>query len=128
MRTAEGPPQPGRHLIIWDGDCGFCARTVAWVRERDPERRFDDVPYQRAPEWMRTPERADAFRRFVHVLTQDGRWKKGGRAALFILEELGHRWLKVFELPPFVWGVELGYRLVAHNRRFFSRLLSPKRR
>ena len=29
----------------------------------------------------------------------------------------------VFVLPPFIWFVELGYRVVANNRRFFSRFL-----
>jgi predicted DCC family thiol-disulfide oxidoreductase YuxK len=115
-----------RHLLLWDGACGFCRRAIDGVRRRDRWHRFDIVPYQEAPVPPMTPELAAACRRAVHVLTSDGRLLKAGRASLFVLGETGHPWLaRVLALPPFVWLVELGYILVARNRSFFSRLL-PK--
>lgn len=62
--------------------------------------------------------------RAVHVITSDGRVLRGGRAAMFILRELGFRRLGgLGGAPPLVWGVELGYRVVARNRRLFSRFM-----
>ncbi len=82
------------------------------------------MPYQEAPEPPLTPERRAACRRAVHVLTRDGQWMRAGRACLFVLGALGHRRLaRLLELPPLVWAVELGYRLVANHRRFFARFL-----
>lgn len=60
----------------------------------------------------------------MHVLTRDGRTLRAGRASLFILGELGwRRTARIAALPPLVWLVELGYRLVAEHRRFWSRIL-----
>ena len=63
----------------------------------------------------------------MHVITRDGERLRAGRAALFVLERIGHRrFARVMRVPPLVWFVELGYRIVAGNRRFFSRFLFRK--
>lgn len=72
-----------------------------------------------------TPALFAACEKAVHVLTTDGRTLRAGRAALFILQTIG-RWslaARIFSLPPFIWLVELGYYLIARNRRFFARFL-----
>lgn len=117
-----------RHLLLWDGDCGFCRQSVQWVRRRDLERRFDTVAFQRAAAPPMTPELRDACRRAVHVITADGRILRAGRASLFVLREIGHPWIaRLFSLPPLIWAVELGYWLVARNRNVASKLLAQDR-
>ena len=65
-----------------------------------------------------------ACRRAVHVVTADGHVLRAGRAAMFILRELGHPVLGTLgATPPFLWAVELGYWIIARNRRFFSRFM-----
>jgi predicted DCC family thiol-disulfide oxidoreductase YuxK len=71
-----------------------------------------------------TPALYAACARAIHVVKADGTVLRAGRAALFILEELGWGWqARLLALPPFLWLVELGYALVASNRTFFSRFL-----
>lgn len=71
-----------------------------------------------------TPALKEACRKAVHVVTADGEILRGGRASLFIGEQLGHRRLaRVLRVPPLAWGVELGYQVVATHRPFFSRFL-----
>jgi len=71
-----------------------------------------------------TPELAEACERAVHVLHADGTVLKAGRAALFILSQVGFRWAaRILGTVPLVWFVELGYSIVARNRRFFSRFM-----
>jgi len=61
--------------------------------------------------------------RAVHVLTPDGTLLDGGRASLFVLGRIGWpRLARLLGLPPLVWLVELGYRLVAANRGLLSRV------
>jgi hypothetical protein len=62
----------------------------------------------------------------VLVLTRDGLELRAGRASLFVLEEIGwHPALaRLLQRRPWIWLVELGYRLVARNRVLASRLLS----
>jgi predicted DCC family thiol-disulfide oxidoreductase YuxK len=70
-----------------------------------------------------TPELYAACRRAVHVITTDGRIVKAGRAAMFVLAEIGYPYWLVRPLiwPPLVWFTELGYWLVANNRPFFGK-------
>jgi hypothetical protein len=71
-----------------------------------------------------TPALKEACRRAVHVVTSSSQTLRGGRASLFIAEQLGYRRLaRLLRIPPIVWAVELGYRIVAGNRPFFSRFL-----
>lgn len=113
-----------RHWIVWDGDCGFCARAVRWALARDQGGQFAAVPYQEAPSPPMTPDLRAACRAAVHVRTTDGRWLRGGCACLFVLERVGWpRAARVARVPPLVWLVEAGYAVVALNRGFFSRLL-----
>lgn len=47
-----------------------------------------------------------------------------GRASLCALTLIGYtRFASIFSFPPLVWGVELGYWIVARNRKFFGRFL-----
>lgn len=60
----------------------------------------------------------------MHVIAREGEILRAGRATLFILGELGWGfWARLLARPPFVWFVELGYRIVAGNRYFFSRFM-----
>jgi predicted DCC family thiol-disulfide oxidoreductase YuxK len=71
-----------------------------------------------------TPALYAACARAIHVVKADGTVLRAGRAALFVLEELGWGWCaRLLALPPFLWLVELGYALIAHHRAFFSRFM-----
>ncbi len=74
-----------------------------------------------------TPELAAACELAMHVLCADGRVLRAGQASLYILSELG--WPRIaglFSIPPMIWFVEFGYRIVVSNRVFFDRLLFPR--
>jgi len=69
-----------------------------------------------------SPELAVACERAVHVICDDGRVLRAGRATLYILSELGwRRTAAFFSLRPNVWLVEGFYWIIASNRSFFSR-------
>jgi predicted DCC family thiol-disulfide oxidoreductase YuxK len=114
----------GPALLLWDGECGFCRRSVAWAERRDTAHAFQAVPYQQAPSPPMTPELRAACSRAVHLVTPGGTVLRAGRACLWVLERTGYPLLsRVLALPPLVWAVELGYWLVARNRRFASRVM-----
>jgi predicted DCC family thiol-disulfide oxidoreductase YuxK len=97
---------------------------AAWVRRKDRAGRLRVEPYQEAPSPPMTPRLYEACARAVHLITPDGRVYQDGRAVLAVLGLLGWRWTTaVLSLPPLVWAVELGYRIVAGNRPFFGRFL-----
>lgn len=116
-----------RHLILWDGDCGFCQKSVEWGMKRDRKGLFASMPYQSVPTPPMTPELAAACQTAVHVLTADGQTLRAGRAALFLAERIGFGFLaRIAALPPFIYLVEWGYQFVASRRYFFSKLLFGK--
>jgi predicted DCC family thiol-disulfide oxidoreductase YuxK len=97
-----------RHRVIWDAQCGFCRRSVAFVRRHDRRDALRTVSSQELG-LGRLPA--------LQVETADGRRLEGGRACLFVMGELGHpRLATVLARRPAVWGVEIGYRLVARVR------------
>ena len=60
--------------------------------------------------------------RAVHVVTARGEVLRAGNASLFVLERIGYRWqARLLRLPPLIWAVEAGYRVVADHRPFFAR-------
>ena len=65
-----------------------------------------------------------ACTRAIHVFTEDGRLLSGGRAALELLGRVGWpRTARLLGLPPLIWFVELGYRIIAANRRRMARIV-----
>jgi len=64
----------------------------------------------------------------VHVITTEGKVLRAGRASLYVLERLGWgAFARFLTYPPMIWLVELGYFIVARNRRFFGRFLFRSR-
>ncbi len=117
------------HWLIWDGECGFCRRSVAWLAQRDTNRRFRITTYQACPTPPMTPELREEAARAVQVVTNAGEIVSGGRAVLFALEQVGWRprLARIAARPPLVWLVTLGYRVVANNRQLFSRIFFRSR-
>jgi predicted DCC family thiol-disulfide oxidoreductase YuxK len=112
-----------RHFLLWDGDCAFCARFAGWVQRHDERRRFHVVPYQRAPSPPMTEELREACSRALHVVRADGQVLHGGAAAVFVLDRLGWRnTARFLGSPSLLPAVEWGYRRVAAQRPFLSRL------
>jgi predicted DCC family thiol-disulfide oxidoreductase YuxK len=121
LDDAIGPLE--RPLVIWDGDCGFCRRSVDHLRARAGER-IAFEPYQSAH--ARFPQvPPEAFAESVHLVEPDGGVSRGAEAvyrALAIagsrLPLLAYRWL-----PGFARASEWGYRLVAAHRPLAARVL-----
>jgi len=113
-----------RHLVLWDGECAFCGRAISSLEKRDLTGRMEFIAYQQAPTPPMTDELREACERSVHVVRTDGSILRGGRAALFVLDQLGwRRTAGLLGYPPAIWLVELAYAIVARNRHFFGRFL-----
>ncbi|MCO5167324.1 MAG: DCC1-like thiol-disulfide oxidoreductase family protein [Planctomycetes bacterium] len=132
MSTSHvSPPRAREPLLLYDGECGLCARSVQWVLERDPSPpegaalRF--APLQgptAAPLLARHGIAADPRRGFdslVLVLDPGGPEERAltrSEAALAIGRYLGGRWAALARLARLVPRAlrDLVYALVARNR------------
>ena len=114
-----------QHWLIWDGECGFCRKIVVWFQQQDTERRFHVTTYQGCPSPPMTPKLREESARAMQVITNTGEQISGGKSVLFVLETVGrYPWLmKAASKPPLVWLIDTGYKVVARNRQYFSRMM-----
>jgi predicted DCC family thiol-disulfide oxidoreductase YuxK len=112
-----------RPLLVWDGDCGFCRRSVEHLRLIAGDRLAFE-PYQTAH--VRFPEiPKESFGEAVHLVEPDGHVSRGAEAVFRALA-LGGRSLSLLAyrfLPGFAAVSEWGYRQVATHRALASRLV-----
>jgi predicted DCC family thiol-disulfide oxidoreductase YuxK len=121
--NAARSPSPPRPLLIWDGDCCFCARWIARWRLITGDRVAYE-PYQSAA--ARFPHiPLERFERGVQLIEPDGRCTEGAEAvygALAAVPGLG-MWLWAYRrIRPFSALSEAAYRFVARHRPQIDRL------
>lgn len=114
-RPRELPDGP---VMLYDGDCGFCARSVQWIldHERDHAIRFAPLQGRTAARlrqsYPRIPEAIDSV-----VFVTDGRAYLRSKALLHAACHLRAPWRWGYAIR-WVPGIafDLGYRVVAAMR------------
>lgn len=122
------PPLPP-HLVLYDGVCGLCDRTVQYLLETDRRGVLHFATLQgstAATLRQRHPEIPDRLDSILYVTNLDGGEKVYARAeAIYrICDTIGcpSRLLRVARRLPH-WLSNLGYRVVAASRyRLFGKL------
>jgi predicted DCC family thiol-disulfide oxidoreductase YuxK len=113
-------------VILFDGDCGFCKRSVQFVLKRDPDRRYMFAPLQSdtASRLLGDPDNrprggtgGDTI-----VLVEDGRCFERSTAVLRIARRLTGAWpaLYVFVLVPRAWRDALYDAFARRRFRWFG--------
>lgn len=122
MNEAETFPKLG-DLIVYDGVCVLCSRSVRFVAERDPEGRFRFVPLQSALGRELAASYgidAGAARSMIAIIGDKALFRS--EAAIGILERLPRtRWARLLRVFPRVLR-DAVYDLIGRNRyRWFGR-------
>jgi predicted DCC family thiol-disulfide oxidoreductase YuxK len=125
--TAEAEVPGGwRYLVLYDGECGLCDRSVQWLLRRDRRAVLRFAPLQGETARGFVGEKAE-FDTMVFVERRPGeapRVLERARAVLTILRRIGGVWLLVAWLRflPRVL-IDVPYRFVARRRiRWFGRV------
>lgn len=116
---------PGGHVLVYDGDCGFCRASAAFIQRRARTSVTLITFAELEQEQMLTALDWPQVLRSAHYITPEGNEYHGGESIIRALRLLpGGAVFAVFQL----WGLalirELVYGLVANNRPFFSWLTS----
>lgn len=124
MRSAAPHIVP---VMLYDGDCGFCAQWVSrWRKTTGVRIRYE--PYQRALKDFPIVSEAQC-RQAVQLIMPDGQVFSGARAVLEALAGVGHyRFLRTLYLRSslFARAAEAVYQWVAHRRAWFSKLVGAR--
>ncbi|MEM9445761.1 MAG: DUF393 domain-containing protein [Verrucomicrobiota bacterium] len=118
--------EKSRNLLFYDSDCGFCQASVDWMASRDTQKlirfvRYDDKETLHKHPQI-DPEHVDLG---VQFLNAQGRHSFDSLAIADTLKLLpNYGWLGTFiTLPVIRFFAQLGYRAIAKNRHYISRLL-----
>ena len=120
-----------KHLLLWDGDCGFCARCAGWLQAQDRKNLFEIVPHQSKSESFLAQYDLDyaQCREEIKLVSSDGNILGGAEALNFFLEKY-FPWSLVIRiikrLPPLLLMEKMLYRLIAKNRSLLSKWLGVK--
>jgi predicted DCC family thiol-disulfide oxidoreductase YuxK len=113
--------QKRQHLVLWDGDCGFCRRSVHWLKRHD---RYGALRFQPNQSADISPELRAACQKAVHVIKSDGSIISGGKAMMFCGQfTRWHQLARIAQWPIFLPFVELFYKIIAKNRIVMSKFL-----
>lgn len=82
---------------------------------------FEAVPRQTCPTPPLTASLKERAASEVVVVDEQGHERGGADAVFFILRKTGAFWVWPFMLPPLIWFMRAGYRVVARNRGYISR-------
>lgn len=109
--------RPCRPVLVYDGDCGFCATCVRFVRRRvRPD--ADTTAWQNADLGALGVTRERATHEVLWV-TPAGAVHGGAQAIARLLLRAGGPWAPLgalLTLPPVRWIAHRVYRVVADNR------------
>lgn len=117
-------------LILYDGVCGLCNRSIKIILDNDPTGRFQFASLQSdlARSILTARGKDPAVLKTIYLVqglgTDNVTLKTRGQAAVAIIGQLDGpiRYLTVLSLLP-VWLLNLGYDLIAANRyRLFGQL------
>lgn len=119
----DGSAKSSRPIVIYDGNCAFCAYWAHYWNLLTDER-VDYKPYQEVMEHYPSI-RLDEFQRAVQYVYPDGRRAAAAEATFLALSNASGRefWLKLYRnLPGFAPVSELVYRFIARHRSAFYRI------
>jgi predicted DCC family thiol-disulfide oxidoreductase YuxK len=118
-----------RAVLIYDGSCPVCSKTVAWIEKNEREGAFEMVPCQNDDVPVRFPhvERA-ACMRAMHLVLPDGRTLAGEQALPEIAKRLENYsgTADLFRIPGAQTLSRAFYRWFADRRYSIARLLGMK--
>ncbi len=114
---------PGRHLLVYDDDCGLCLLAALGVQLRADDLAlvgFRDLSHEGVLESLDQ----DALVASAHYITPAGVEYHGGESVTRVLRLVsGWRLIAVLDWPVVRGFRELGYRLVAWQRPRLSKMI-----
>jgi predicted DCC family thiol-disulfide oxidoreductase YuxK len=120
---------PDTATLIYDGECGFCKRCVAWIAKRARPGALEYLPFQADARKERFPQLTDEqCEQGMQLVLENGDVRSGEKAVPELLQRLKRwRWFAFFfELPVISWLAGPAYRLVVRNRSMISEFVRKK--
>jgi predicted DCC family thiol-disulfide oxidoreductase YuxK len=109
----------GAWYLVYDGDCRFCARSIALLASWDRAKRLKFVPFQDAAELARLPFiPREALEQAMQLVSPDDAVFAGAAALppMLRLLPMGRAVSWIFAVPGVSLAASKLYRILARNR------------
>ncbi len=121
LQTPTTDPAPGRSVVLFDGTCAFCQKSVSILKRLDWRGRLVFQEAQQKSEWppSAVPLKLSNLLEEMHVVSPDREHTYGGFAAFrFMAWRLPVLWpvAPLFYLPGVPWIGNKAYRFIAKHR------------
>ncbi len=121
----------GTAVLIYDGECPVCRKTVAWIRENMRKDAFEMLPCQAEEARQRFPSIEQAVcMQAMQLILSDGQVLAGEKALPEILKRMKRYGTAaaLFDLPGAETISHSFYRWFADNRYHIAELLFPEKK
>ena len=121
----------GRAVLIYDGECPVCRKTVAWIRENMREDAFEMIPCRSEEARKRFPSvEQSVCMQAMQLVLPDGMVLAGEKALPEILKRLKRYSpaAALFNLPGSDILSRSFYRWFADNRYHIANILFPDKK
>ena len=126
-----GKPKPDkRAVLIYDGNCPVCRKTIEWIRENERKGAFEMLTCQSGSRRRRFPHMEEAVcMQAMQLILPDGTVLPGEKAMPEILKRLKKysSVAEVFKLPGSETISRAFYRWFADRRYHIASLLFPEK-
>jgi predicted DCC family thiol-disulfide oxidoreductase YuxK len=117
-------------VLIYDGQCPVCARTVAWIKDNQKKDAFEFLPCQSDDVRRRYPSvKQTVCMQAMQLILPDGAIVSGEKALPEILKRLKRysSAAELFKLPGTDMISRTFYRWFADNRYHIAKVLYPEK-
>jgi predicted DCC family thiol-disulfide oxidoreductase YuxK len=111
-----------RLILVYDGNCEFCARLARWVERRDRAGRIEVKPNQEPGLIEQLGLSREQVARASWVVEPSGRRLEGAAGINRVLRELGGVWAAsatLYFVLPVRWVEDRYYKRVARRRAWW---------
>ena len=118
VRNSGEPVQPEPPFFIFDGECGFCRKWAAWLRERLPAGTLL-VAFQQIDNLAAFGLTPSEVRAASYWIDADGTRHGGAGSFAYALRGTGLPWgpfASLLRAPVIRTGARVAYELIARNR------------
>jgi predicted DCC family thiol-disulfide oxidoreductase YuxK len=128
---SSGQDKKEKAVLIYDGECPVCRKTIAWIRDNMRENSFEMLPCQTEETRQRFPSIEKAVcMQAMQLILPDGRVLSGELALPEILKRLKRysAAAALFDLPGSAALSRAFYRWFADNRYQIAETLFPEKK
>jgi len=110
-------------VVLWDGDCGFCLKSLDWIKGKNPEGEIIYLSFhsEKVKQW-RDLIGIENLQKSMYVIKENRPYAGAEGFRILLLRIPKWRWLGTLMGWPVLKQIcQMGYLVIAKNRTWFGK-------